>query len=44
VYGFVAGLGGKDVTYEDLEDMAKKVIRQEASEVEWWKWDETGGG
>jgi len=44
VYGFVAGLGGKDVTYEDLEDMAKKVIRQEASEVEWWDWNETGGG
>jgi pyruvate/2-oxoacid:ferredoxin oxidoreductase alpha subunit len=43
VYGFVAGLGGKDVTYQDLEDMAKKVIRQEASEVEWWEWNETGG-
>jgi len=43
LYGFVAGLGGKDVTYQDLEDMAKKVIRQEAGEVEWWEWNETGG-
>ena len=43
VYGFVAGLGGRDVTYEDLADMTRKVMNNEASETEWWDLKETGG-
>lgn len=43
VYGFIAGLGGRDVTYEDLNDITKKVISKKAKETEWWDLKEIGG-
>jgi pyruvate/2-oxoacid:ferredoxin oxidoreductase alpha subunit len=36
VYGFIAGLGGKDVTYHDIEKMCKKVINGKAKDMEWF--------
>jgi 2-oxoisovalerate ferredoxin oxidoreductase alpha subunit len=44
VHGFVAGLGGRDVTYEDLIQMVKKVLSGEAGESEWWDLHDLGGG
>jgi len=35
-YGFVAGLGGKDVTYKDIEMMCKKVVGGKAKDFEWY--------
>jgi len=35
-YGFIAGLGGKDVTFGDIEKMCKKVINGKAKPVEWF--------
>jgi len=35
-YGFVAGLGGKDVTYKDIEAMCKKVVAGKAKDFEWY--------
>jgi len=34
VYGFIAGLGGTDVTYKDIETMCKKAINGKAKESE----------
>jgi 2-oxoisovalerate ferredoxin oxidoreductase alpha subunit len=36
VYGFIAGLGGKDVTYQDIESICQKVIAGKARESEWY--------
>lgn len=36
VYGYIAGLGGKDVTYLDIEKMCKKVIDGKAKDLEWY--------
>jgi len=36
VYGFIAGLGGKDVTYGDIEKMCKKVVDGKAKHLEWF--------
>ena len=35
-YGFIAGLGGKDVTFGDIEKMCKKVISGKAKHLEWY--------
>lgn len=43
VHGFVAGLGGKDVTYEDIEDMVRRVMDKKAKQIEWWGLKEIGG-
>lgn len=42
VYGFVAGLGGKDVTHEDMADMVKKVIDKKAKQTEWLGFEGNG--
>ncbi len=36
VYGFIAGLGGKDVPYTDIEKMCKKVVNGKAKHLEWF--------
>ena len=36
VYGYIAGLGGKDVTYKDIEIMCKKAINGKAKHLEWY--------
>ena len=36
IYGFIAGLGGKDVTYGDIETMCKKVVNGKAKDLEWF--------
>lgn len=36
IYGFIAGLGGKDVTYRDIETICKKAINGKAKESEWY--------
>ena len=36
VHGFIAGLGGKDVTYNEICAMVEKTMKGQASEVEWW--------
>ena len=36
VYGFIAGLGGKDVTYGDIETICKKAIEGKAKDCEWY--------
>ena len=36
VYGFIAGLGGKDVTYKDVETICEKAINGKAKESEWY--------
>ena len=35
-YGFIAGLGGKDVTFGDIEKMCKKVVNGKAKQLEWF--------
>jgi pyruvate/2-oxoacid:ferredoxin oxidoreductase alpha subunit len=40
VYGFVAGLGGKDVTYRDIETICEKVMKGKAKEWEWYPEEE----
>ena len=35
-YGFIAGLGGKDVTFGDIEAMCKKVVNGKAKDMEWY--------
>lgn len=35
-YGYIAGLGGKDVTFGDIEKMCKKVIDGKAKHLEWY--------
>ena len=36
VYGYIAGLGGKDVPYGDIEKMCKKVVNNKAKPLEWF--------
>ena len=36
VYGFIAGLGGKDVTFKDIEKMCKKVVEDRYEGYEWY--------
>jgi 2-oxoisovalerate ferredoxin oxidoreductase alpha subunit len=36
VYGFIAGLGGKDVTYGDIEKMCKKAIEGKTDDHQVW--------
>ncbi|HEX17566.1 MAG TPA: pyruvate ferredoxin oxidoreductase [Thermoplasmatales archaeon] len=36
VYGYIAGLGGKDVTYKDIGKMVKKVMDGRWKGVEWY--------
>jgi 2-oxoisovalerate ferredoxin oxidoreductase alpha subunit len=36
VYGFIAGLGGKDVTFGDIEKICKKVVDGKAKHLEWF--------
>ena len=36
VYGYIAGLGGKDVSYGDIEKMCKKAIDGKAKHLEWY--------
>jgi pyruvate/2-oxoacid:ferredoxin oxidoreductase alpha subunit len=36
VYGFIAGIGGKDVPYTDIEIICKKSINGKAKECEWY--------
>ena len=40
VYGFIAGLGGKDVTFGDIEIMCKKVVKGKAKSLEWYGFEE----
>lgn len=40
VYGFIAGLGGKDVTFKDIEAICKKTITGRATESEWYGLEE----
>jgi len=42
VHGFIAGLGGKDVTYNDIETICKKVVEGKAKDCEWYGFE--GGG
>jgi 2-oxoisovalerate ferredoxin oxidoreductase alpha subunit len=36
VYGYISGLGGKDVTFQDIEKMCEKVINGKAKDLEWY--------
>ena len=36
VTGFIAGLGGKDVTYKDIETMCMKSLKRKARDQEWY--------
>jgi len=36
VNGFIAGLGGKDVTYKDIETICRKVVEGKAKDCEWY--------
>ncbi|MBN1855945.1 MAG: pyruvate ferredoxin oxidoreductase [Dehalococcoidia bacterium] len=36
VQGFIAGLGGRDVTFVEMAEMVRKTARGEATDVEWW--------
>jgi len=36
IQGFIAGLGGKDVTYKDIEKICRKFIEGKAKESEWY--------
>jgi len=38
--GFIAGLGGKDVTYQDIETMCRKSMKGNAKEQEWYGLEE----
>jgi len=38
--GFIAGLGGKDVTYKDIETMCMKSMKGKAKEQEWYGMEE----
>jgi len=40
IYGFIAGLGGKDVTFDDIENICKKVINGKAKDFEWYGLEE----
>lgn len=45
VYGYLCGVGGRDVTFDDIEAMTRKVMLGEARHdvVEWWDLKDTGG-
>ncbi len=45
VYGYLAGVGGRDVTYEDIEGMALQVIKgaMDPDVAGWWDLKTTGG-
>jgi pyruvate/2-oxoacid:ferredoxin oxidoreductase alpha subunit len=36
VHGFIAGLGGRDVTYQDICGMVETSMKGHAVDVEWW--------
>jgi len=36
VHGYIAGLGGKDVTYKDIEKMCTNALKGTAKEQEWY--------
>ncbi len=36
LHGFIAGLGGRDLTFNDMCAMVKKAANGEAGDVEWW--------
>ncbi|RLF27680.1 MAG: pyruvate ferredoxin oxidoreductase [Thermoplasmata archaeon] len=36
VNGFITGLGGRDVTYKDIESMCRKTVEGKANECEWY--------
>jgi 2-oxoisovalerate ferredoxin oxidoreductase alpha subunit len=36
VHGFIAGLGGKDVTFEDIETICKKAVKGKESDRQIW--------
>ena len=36
VYGVIAGLGGKDVTYKDVEIICEKAIKGKTKGYEWY--------
>jgi pyruvate/2-oxoacid:ferredoxin oxidoreductase alpha subunit len=36
VSGFIAGLGGRDVTYTDICEMVGMAVKGHAGTVEWW--------
>ena len=36
VNGFIAGLGGKDVPFGDIEKMCKKVVNGKGKHLEWF--------
>ena len=40
VYGFIAGLGGKDVTFQHIEEICTKVIKGKAKDMEWFGLEE----
>jgi len=40
VTGFIAGLGGRDVTYDDIEKMCKKAINGKAKDQIWYGFKE----
>ncbi len=40
VTGFIAGLGGKDVTYKDIENMCQKAIQGTVKEQVWYGMEE----
>jgi hypothetical protein len=45
VYGYLCGVGGRDVTYEDIEEMALQVAAggMNPDVVGWWDLKTTGG-
>jgi len=45
VFGYLAGVGGRDVTYEDIEGMAMQVVNGEMEQdvVGWWDLKTVGG-
>ncbi|MFO7677931.1 MAG: pyruvate ferredoxin oxidoreductase [Thermoplasmatota archaeon] len=40
IYGFIAGLGGKDVLFSDIELICKKVVKGKAKDLEWFGFEE----
>jgi len=40
VYSFIAGLGGKDVTFQHIEKICKKVASGKARNIEWFGFEE----
>lgn len=40
LYGFIAGLGGKDVLFSDIEKICNKVMNGKAKHLEWFGFEE----